>query len=115
MAVPLDVRVVNVFCKATIGGHFKRTSTGGSVYVGGTYIKPIINKTHVRGQLTRATCGWPIPATAAGKLLSLAAPGCMMDCWNWGFVVSFLDLTRPAGAGRNQTIYRYGPTWTIGP
>jgi hypothetical protein len=113
MTVPNDVRVVKLFCKATIGGHFKRTSTGGSVYIGGTYIKPIIKRSYVLGRLTRATCEWTIPATAAGKLLSLAQPGCMMDCWNWGFVVSFLDLTRRPGAGRSQTIYRYGPTWPI--
>jgi hypothetical protein len=88
-------------------------STGGKVYVGGKYIKPIIHKSYVRGRLTRATCGWRIPASAAGKLLSFAQPGCTMDCGPWGFAVHFLDLTRPAGEGQNRTVYRYGPTWTI--
>ena len=113
MRVPAQVRVLSLFCKATIGGHIKRTTTGARVYVGGTSIEPIIHKSYVVGRLTRATCGWRIPASAAGKLLSLAQPGCMMDCGPWGFAIHFLDLTRPAGAGRSQTTYRYGPTWTI--
>jgi hypothetical protein len=113
MTVPTNVKVLSFFCKATIGGHMKRTSRGGKVYVGGTYIKPIIHKTYAHGRLTRARCGWLIPGSAAGKLLSLAQPGCMMDCGPWGFAAHFLDLTRPAGQGQNQTTYRYGPTWTI--
>jgi hypothetical protein len=78
-----DVKVLSFFCKATLGGHMKRTSTGGNVYVGGTYIEPAIVRTFARGRLIRATCGWEIPASAAGKLISLAKPGCMMDCGPW--------------------------------
>jgi len=56
-----------------------------------------------------------IPSSAAGKRLSLAQPGCMMDCGPWGFAVHFRDLTRPAGQGQNQTTYRYGPAGTFRP
>jgi hypothetical protein len=57
MTVPTDVRVVKLFCKATLGGHFKRTSAGGRVYVGGAYIKPIID-TFLVGSLARRAGGW---------------------------------------------------------
>src|SRR5512132_3852756 len=115
MTVPPHVKVLGLFCKAKIGGHIKRTSTGGKVYVGGTYIKPAIVRTFVSGRIIRATCAWEIPASATGKLISLGKPGCMMDCGPWGFAVHSLDFTRPAASGRSQTIYHYGPTWTIRP
>jgi hypothetical protein len=75
MTVPPHVKVLGLFCKATIGGHIKRTSTGGKVYVGGTYIKPAIVRTFVSGRIIRATCAWEIPASATGKLISLGKPG----------------------------------------
>ena len=115
MHVPAQVKVVGLSCKATIGGRLKGPTTGFREYVGGKYIKPIIRKSFVAGRLVRATCGWRIPASAAGKLISLQPSGCSDACGEWGFTVHFLDLTRPAGSGRDQTPSYQGTTWKIRP
>jgi hypothetical protein len=115
MRVPAQVKVIGFSCKATVGGRLKGPTTGFREYVGGTYIKPIIHKSYVGGRLVRATCGWRIPDSAAGKLISLQPPGCSDACGERGFTVHFLDLTRPAGRGRDQTPSYQGPTWKIRP
>jgi hypothetical protein len=117
MRVPEHVKVVGFSCKATIGGRLMGPRIGYRKYVGGTYIKPIIHKSFVGGGLVQATCGWHIPASAAGKLISLQQPrpGCTNSCGAWGFTVHFLDLTRPVRRGRDQTAYYQGTTWKIRP
>ncbi len=115
MHVPADVKVSGFSCKATIGGRLKGPTTGYREYVGGTYIKPIVHEGFAAGRLVRATCAWRIPASAAGKLISLQQSGCSDACGEWGFTVHFADLTRPAGKGRSQTAYYQGTTWKIRP
>ena len=117
MHVPARVKVVAFSCKATIGGRLTGPSIGYRKYIGGTYVKPIIHKSFAGGRLVQATCGWRIPVSAAGKLISLQQPdpGCRKACGEWGFTVHFLDLTRPAGKGREQTAYHQGRTWKIQP
>jgi hypothetical protein len=117
MRVPAHVKVVGFSCKATIGGRLTGPTIGYRKYIGGTSIKPIIHKSLAGGRLVQATCGWRIPASAAGKLISLQQPrpGCSNACGEWGFTVRFLDLTRPARSGREKTAYYQGTTWKIRP
>lgn len=117
MRVPAQVKVVSFSCKATIGGRLTGARIGYRKYVGGAYIRPIIHKSFAHGRLVQATCGWRIPASAAAKLISLQQPhpGCREGCGEWGFTVHFMDLTRRAGRGREQTAYHQGTTWTIRP
>jgi hypothetical protein len=88
-----------VSCDARLGGKLGwdgGPSGGGDLYsAGGLRLAPIIHES--RASLVRdgtrfttlVTCGWRIPASAMGKLLSLVRPRadvpCDVDCSPWGF------------------------------
>ncbi len=95
---PARVRAIRVVCQATIGGRYVIEGEQKAL-LGGTYIRPILrsyydywtNLPRLRPVLSTVTCGWRIPRSAAGKLISLAPPGCGDACNQWGLTIFYRD------------------------
>jgi hypothetical protein len=65
-------------------------------------------------RLSAVTCAWRLPRTAAGKLLSLAAPGCSDVCQDWGVTIWYqrFDYDTQTWSGQGDANY-YGATWRV--
>jgi hypothetical protein len=112
-----------IACEAEIGGRL--TWTGGRPRAGSLYfargarLKPIIHRYYTTPDengdvfLSRVTCGWRIPPSAAGKLLSLiwhtASPRCEDEftCKPWGFDFDFGNGSDTACTGTTWRVRRH--------
>jgi len=113
--IPLSpsFHVVNVLCKATLGGHW--ADPDHTVFDGGGVpIRPIIRRYYARlangdRHVNRITCGWRLPKSARGKLLSLEIPGCEDACERGGFSINYRDDRRNVVGGSDFT----QATWRV--
>ena len=100
-----------VTCDARIGGHIVKPP-GSVAFAGGTWLRPTLLQHFVQARvggqpyLVSETCGWKIPATAAGKLLSILPPPdavpCDTSCLPSGVTVD-------SATTFNQTTWRVAP------
>jgi hypothetical protein len=105
-----------VSCDARVGGRIAwdggAVGRGDLYFAGGVRLTPIIRRYDANvtvggdGYTTLVTCGWRIPRSATGKLLSLVRPRdlvpCDVDCDPWG-----LHFAASGGLKEcNQTTWR---------
>jgi hypothetical protein len=118
----------NVSCDARLGGKLAWDGGplgGGDLYsAGGVRLTPIIHTlpTNLVRDGTRyttlVTCGWRIPASATGALLSLVRPRadvpCDPDCSAWGFHIETADGQNVLAECSETTWHVRGHDATIG-
>jgi hypothetical protein len=119
---PQAFRVRRIWCRATLGGRFVKQG-GGLALEGGKFIRSYMHSyyDHQSGgssgqkpRLSAVTCAWRLPRRAAGKLLSLAAPGCWDVCQDWGVTIWYqrYDYDTQTWSGQGDANY-YGATWRV--
>lgn len=120
---PQAFKVRRIWCRATLGGHFVKQG-GGFALEGGKFIRAYMRSYYdhqsggiYRGQrprLSAVTCAWRLPHRAAGKLLSLQAPGCSDACQDWGVTIWYqrYDYDTQTWSGQGDANYT-GATWRV--
>jgi hypothetical protein len=120
---PQAFKVQRVLCRATLGGHFVRQGEGLALQ-NGKFIRASMRTYYdhqsggpyrgLKPRLSAVTCAWRLPRTAAGKLLSLQAPGCWDACQDWGVTIWYqrYDYEKKAWSGLGDANYT-GATWRV--
>jgi hypothetical protein len=98
VTAPLRVPVLKASCSGTLGGRPLR----GAVHRFFLYQGP-------RAPVAAMNCGWRLPASSAGKRLTMAPPGCVDHCDAGGFSVRYVLRGTDAVTG----VFTSG-SWTVG-
>ena len=101
---PEYIRVLSVGCRVRLWNRGRTAAR---------QLKPIVRFYRRKGHVWRVTCGWKIPASAAGRQIELPRPNCL-DCPSdrYPFIVVYTDSRDPPGFGRSAVIVD-GVRWRI--
>jgi hypothetical protein len=117
-----QVAVDKVTCRATLGGHYVQEGEFRVLRGRLQRLRPIIRWYYTWQRNPRApapkptgvACGWRIPKTAVGKLLSISQPGCGDACGEWGLTVTYhYTGSDPRYGGRTVSASQQGASWRI--